>query len=543
MHSKQRLNREELLLVLNFFPNLKEMVKMLQVSRRMQYILSLYEYNPIEEVSAFPRIHTHFMYSADAPTIRGVNEVVLYEVSILEAIKHMRIGRLCKRTIFTKEDRDVLGDQIPLSVFVKRPRCAVCEVDTEETGSDVMKIDLDITPSIHENTFRNDTEVTVVTFRNIRKVNPHAFEGCTSLTCFSADYVGILGSHCFTNCTSLETVAIGHLEMFGENCFKGCKSIQQCSIAHIGYPVYESIVSYSLAMELFKSNVLTPTVIFTTDDKNRYGEKVPMNIPIHMIDDGVFENSRVSMRDVMIPRSVISLGNRCFFGCSTLSNITFSSGLKSIGDQCFYGCSRLESLNFPSSLTHIGDNAFDCCEQLTMLSLPSSIRTLDAQVSYGVFKNLLHPNGIICTNLCYTPSDRQLFGDSIPVDYLVSKLADDCFKEVGTLKSIGSTSKSGKSIKLPTTLTSLGQNCFEGCSSLKTANLTTITSLGDGCFKDCGSLTSVILSSDITSIPPYCFEGCTSLEYIQLPQSVSLGPHCFKGCKKLEGVIGTVINY
>ncbi len=87
-------------------------------------------------------------------------------------------------------------------------------------------------------------------------------------------------------------------------------------------------------------------------------------------------------------------------------------------------------------------------------------------------------------------------------------------------------------------VTSLGEKCFEYCSSLTSITLpNSITSLGDGCFYQCASLTSIILPNSITSLGDYCFWECRSLTSITLPSSItSLGGGFFVGCRSLTSI-------
>ena len=114
------------------------------------------------------------------------------------------------------------------------------------------------------------------------------------------------------------------------------------------------------------------------------------------------------------------------------------------------------------------------------------------------------------------------------VTYKITSLGDECFNGCSSLTSIN----------LPSSITSLGDKCFNGCSSLTSINLSSsITSLGDECFSDCNSLTSINLPSGITSLGDYCFSGCSSLTSINLPFGItSLGAGSFSGCSSLTSI-------
>lgn len=156
--------------------------------------------------------------------------------------------------------------------------------------------------------------------------------------------------------------------------------------------------------------------------------------------------------------------------------------------------------------------------------------------------------------------DEYLTGDIVipekvsynDIDYTVTKVDDEAFKnETGitsivlpnSITSLGFNCFSGcsrlKSITLSENITELGGNCFYGCSSLESVTLPDgITSLGRSCFKGCSSLESITLPESITSLSNYCFEGCSSLTSITLPNSIiDLGHYCFRYCENLKSVV------
>ena len=58
-----------------------------------------------------------------------------------------------------------------------------------------------------------------------------------------------------------------------------------------------------------------------------------------------------------------------------------------------------------------------------------------------------------------------------------------------------------------------------------------VTSLGNGCFENCSSLKSITIPSSVTSLGASCFLNCSSLTSVTIPSSVtSLGERCFKFC-------------
>ena len=61
---------------------------------------------------------------------------------------------------------------------------------------------------------------------------------------------------------------------------------------------------------------------------------------------------------VHFPKSLKTIGDRAFFGCGNLKEITLPEGFEAIYDQVFAGCKSLEEVTIPEYV-EIGYRAFD----------------------------------------------------------------------------------------------------------------------------------------------------------------------------------------
>lgn len=66
----------------------------------------------------------------------------------------------------------------------------------------------------------------------------------------------------------------------------------------------------------------------------------------------------------------------------------------------------------------------------------------------------------------------------------------------------------------------------------------TVTAIGEGAFEDCGELESVNLPSNITMIHSYTFNGCKNLKEITIPAGVYyIGEEAFADCFSVESIV------
>ena len=78
--------------------------------------------------------------------------------------------------------------------------------------------------------------------------------------------------------------------------------------------------------------------------------------------------------------SVIAIGDRSFYSCKALSEITLPDSVTSIGDDAFTFCEALSKITLPDSVTIIGDRAFSCCDALSEITLPDSVTSIGDKV-------------------------------------------------------------------------------------------------------------------------------------------------------------------
>ncbi len=361
----------------------------------------------------------------------------------------------------------------------------------------------------------------------VTSIGEFAFYECTSLKSVTIpNSVTSIYGWAFSGCTSLETINIPNSVIYlSAGAFKNTKitNDQKGDLAYI-----DKWLVVCKNEDITTAKIKSGTTQLAYDIFRNCSKLKSVTIPksVKSISSSAFYGCK-NLKSVTIPSSVRSIGPSAFFECTSLKTVTIKKGVTSIENFAFYGCESLESVTIPSSVTYIGNGAFIFTKimndqkgdllyvgnWLIMCKDPdiTSVKIKDGTVgiAYGAFG---HTNENVLKSVTLPKSIKHI---------------DGAFTDCSKLTSI----------KIPSGVTSIGDNTFDNCSSLKSITIPkNVKSIGNYAFRGCTSLRSVTIPKKVTSIGDYAFYDCKNLAKVTIPDSVtSIGVDAFYNTKIVNG--------
>ncbi len=276
----------------------------------------------------------------------------------------------------------------------------------------------------------------------------------------------------------------------------------------------------------------------TEESKNKVTEIVFLE-GVTDIPEGKFKGY-TALKTVRIPKSVTTVGNNAFEGCTSLEKVvigcdpidpevynaaTWAGPSRTIGDYAFRGCTSLKEITTcPSIRMGTGALSGSGIENITLYQV--SFKNVPQRASYvfpdGLFKDCKQLSD---ANIIYSPAIKTV------------TISKEMFAGCESLKSFDFSDKTA----------GLKMSAFSGSGlesieiKVNTRNGAT-TNFQNNVFMDCKNLRSVKIFSEFensfVNLSPGFFKGCTALESLDVGVDYKNGLElsAFEGCSSLKEI-------
>ncbi len=324
-----------------------------------------------------------------------------------------------------------------------------------------------------------------------------AFYNCSGLTEVTiGNSVTSIGGKAFSGCSGLTEVTIGNsVTTIGEEAFIGCSGLTEVtipeSVTSIGVGAFENCSGLT---EITIPNSVTSIGSSAFSGCSGLTEVTIPN-SVTLIGNYAFDGCS-GLTEVTIPNSVTSIGYSAFKGCSGLTEVTIPESVTLIDNYAFSGCSGLTEVTIPNSVTSIGQYAFNGCSGLTEVTIPNSVTSIGNSAFWGCI-------GLTKITLPFTGDKRHTATDQnqYPFGYIF-----------GTSEYTGGTETTQKYHGSSTIYTTSTKYYIP--TLLKEVVITGSSYIPYGAFYGCSKLTSITIPSSVTSVGDEAFSGCSKAKEI-----------------------------
>lgn len=385
----------------------------------------------------------------------------------------------------------------------------------------------------------NDRLMCVKVNASLRSIGEGAFAACNNLRMVLFDgSVDSIKINAFANCSKLETVRFSeHIGCLGASVFENDSLLKYIKLPNGIISIGDNCFSRTGLR-----NINIPNSVKSIGNKAFYQckhlQSVSMSPRVISLGRYLFYYC-TSLKNVVLPSLQDSIPHGMFSFCTSLKDILIPSSVKYVGSSAFSACYSLEQINIPNGIGKLEKRTFEACRSLDYIDIPSSIKAIDNQTFMGCFslKKLHLPCSIdtlgqdafsMCSSLdtLYIPASVHSIGFG-----LLSFNGGNTVIKVDSLNPFYNDGQGASCIMETSTNTLI-------VGSNQTVMPANTTAMAPKAFAGCKYLINLKITNSIATLPSEVFSGCTHLEHIEIPESVTeIHEHAFKDCISLKSIL------
>lgn len=208
----------------------------------------------------------------------------------------------------------------------------------------------------------------VVLGESVRSIGKSAFGGCASLTDITlSEGLTSIGYSAFYGCSTLVELTLPEsLETIEEYAFQDCSLLGGLTIPAKVTTLY---------CDSFRGCSSMASLVVAEDNPAYSSEK-------NVIYDKEKTRAIVAAARIkgtlVLPDTLRTIGEKAFYQCSRLENVTLPEGLITIEEDAFYECASLQRIVIPDSVQGTLDGTFQRCSALVYAKVGTGVTALDS---------------------------------------------------------------------------------------------------------------------------------------------------------------------
>lgn len=237
---------------------------------------------------------------------------------------------------------------------------------------------------------------TVILNEGVQNLSPSTFYSCGIVSISIPSTVTQIPEETFVNCESLERIILHDgITSIGEMAFANCRSLKSIKVplgvTEISGYTFQSCAD--LKYVTFHDNITTIGEAAFIGCCN-LGQSLILPAGLTTMGESAF-SSCSNVQFVQFPALLLAIPKGAFMECANISFISLSDGLIEIGESAFWN-TGLRDIMIPRTVTTIGDMAFMGCKQLmSVTSLARTVPTIGTSTfdnNYKAGRNLYYPS-------------------------------------------------------------------------------------------------------------------------------------------------------
>ncbi|MBO5922389.1 MAG: leucine-rich repeat domain-containing protein, partial [Bacteroidaceae bacterium] len=368
---------------------------------------------------------------------------------------------------------------------------------------------------------------------SVTSIGSHAFSGCTGLTEISIpDNITDIESFAFEGCSGLTSIEIPNsVTSIGSGAFADCSALESIIVEN-GNTIYDSRNNCNAIIET-ATNTLIQGAKTTIIPKS-----------VTSIENYAFYGCSGLAGELVIPNNVTRIGHNAFNDCSGLTSVVIGDGVNDIKYNTFSNCTNLSKVILGNNIRNIEGHSFYNCaisEVISKATLAPNLVDYAFDSHYLFEENkitLIFPEGAnylswIKLKLFSSPNIEyykepdygdgyiewfadKYNGNAVAIGYGGAKMTEiPYYLDVeitklhieGDVTEINTCPSGAEEVSMPNTVLKIGDYAFYGCYKLKNLQLSrNLTSIGEYAFFDV-PLEYVVIPSQVTWIDYNAFGG------------------------------------